>query len=277
MRGAALQLPDAFTSSSSTTRRATGASGGGDLAVETIASTETAASRTAATQAGGRVRPPMSSSSIPTRASVLNRSTRWCEVLEQQADVGAVAPRILHCRRTLDYSQRRFPRLRSTYAQALFLHRVFPPATWTDELVRDPEAYAAPSHARLGLGRLRPRAPVGARGAGRLRRGLLHVLRGHRPLPPACAPPATSSVYEPRRWSRTRAALRAAGRAPCRFSREPDPLRDEAPRLRAALLERGGVALGGADASGRLARAAAGRPGTRVRCSWRALNRRQQS
>ena len=67
-------------------------------------------------------------------------------VLEQQADVGAVAPRIVHSDGELDYSQRRFPRLRSTYARALFLHRVFPAATWTDELVRDPQAHAEPSH-----------------------------------------------------------------------------------------------------------------------------------
>ena len=56
-------------------------------------------------------------------------------------DVGAVAPRIVHTDGSLDYSQRRFPRLRSTYAQALFLHRIFPSASWTDELVRDDAAY----------------------------------------------------------------------------------------------------------------------------------------
>lgn len=52
------------------------------------------------------------------------------------------APRIRNGDGTLDWSQRRFPRLRSTYARALFLHRVFPRAAWTDELVRDAEAYA---------------------------------------------------------------------------------------------------------------------------------------
>src|SRR6266511_3110398 len=55
---------------------------------------------------------------------------------------GGVAPRIVHTDGTLDYSQRRFPRLRSTYAQALFLHRLFPRATWTDEVIREDEAYA---------------------------------------------------------------------------------------------------------------------------------------
>ena len=61
--------------------------------------------------------------------------------LEEQR-VAAAAPRIRHEDGSLDYSQRLFPRLRSTYAQALFLHRLFPHATWTDELVRDNEVYA---------------------------------------------------------------------------------------------------------------------------------------
>ena len=60
----------------------------------------------------------------------------------KEPQVGAVAPRIHHEDGSLDFSQRLFPRLRSTYAQALFLHRVFPHATWTDELVRAEEAYA---------------------------------------------------------------------------------------------------------------------------------------
>jgi hypothetical protein len=56
--------------------------------------------------------------------------------------VGAVAPRIVEADGSLDFSMRRFPRLRTTYAQALFLHRLFPQAEWSDELVRDPAAYA---------------------------------------------------------------------------------------------------------------------------------------
>jgi GT2 family glycosyltransferase len=55
--------------------------------------------------------------------------------------IGAAAPRIVAEDGTLEFSQRRFPRLRSTYAQALFLHRVFPRAEWVDELERDPAAY----------------------------------------------------------------------------------------------------------------------------------------
>jgi N-acetylglucosaminyl-diphospho-decaprenol L-rhamnosyltransferase len=62
-------------------------------------------------------------------------------VLDEDPRVGAVAPLIRDDDGSIEWSQRRFPRLRSTYAQALFLHRVFPEATWTDELVRDEAAY----------------------------------------------------------------------------------------------------------------------------------------
>jgi N-acetylglucosaminyl-diphospho-decaprenol L-rhamnosyltransferase len=61
--------------------------------------------------------------------------------LEEDPSLGAVAPRILDDDGSLDYSQRRFPRLRSTYARALFLHRLFPTASWTDELIRDQDVY----------------------------------------------------------------------------------------------------------------------------------------
>ena len=73
-----------------------------------------------------------------TDAASLHALTRALE----EPRVGAAAPRIHHEDGSLDNSQRVFPRLRSTYAQALFLHRVFPRATWTDELVRDENAYA---------------------------------------------------------------------------------------------------------------------------------------
>lgn len=63
--------------------------------------------------------------------------------LEAQPDAGLAAPRIVHTDGSLEYSQRRFPRLVSTYAQALFLHRLFPRADWTDELVRDEAAYSS--------------------------------------------------------------------------------------------------------------------------------------
>jgi GT2 family glycosyltransferase len=60
-----------------------------------------------------------------------------------RADSGAalIAPRVLDDDGELAFSLRRFPRLRSTFAQALFLHRISPRAAWTDELVRDAAAY----------------------------------------------------------------------------------------------------------------------------------------
>jgi GT2 family glycosyltransferase len=62
--------------------------------------------------------------------------------IEESPTFGAVAPRIHDSDGVLDYSQRRFPQLRATFARAFFLHRLFPLATWTDELVRDETAYA---------------------------------------------------------------------------------------------------------------------------------------
>lgn len=55
--------------------------------------------------------------------------------------VGAAAPRIREPDGSLDFSLRRFPRLRSTYAQALFLHRLVPNAPWVDEVIREPSVY----------------------------------------------------------------------------------------------------------------------------------------
>ena len=60
---------------------------------------------------------------------------------------GIVGPRILAEDGSLEFSRRRYPRLRSTFAQALFLHRLFPRAPWADEVVREPEAYAASGRA----------------------------------------------------------------------------------------------------------------------------------
>src|SRR4051794_14355638 len=53
---------------------------------------------------------------------------RLAEALED-AKVGAAGPRILGEDGQLHWSQRRFPRLVSLYAQALFLHRLFPRAS----------------------------------------------------------------------------------------------------------------------------------------------------
>lgn len=64
--------------------------------------------------------------------------------LDGNDSLGIAAPRIVEPDGALDYSLRRFPRLRSTYAQALFLHRVFPDAPWVDEVIREPAAYERP-------------------------------------------------------------------------------------------------------------------------------------
>jgi GT2 family glycosyltransferase len=67
------------------------------------------------------------------------------DALDEDTSVGIAAPRIFDADGQLDFSMRRFPRLRSTYAQALFLHRLFPHATWTDEVVRRPDLYVLPA------------------------------------------------------------------------------------------------------------------------------------
>jgi GT2 family glycosyltransferase len=61
--------------------------------------------------------------------------------LESDASIGATAPRILGPDGELHHSLRRDARLRSTYARAVFLHRLLPRAHWVDEVIRDPAAY----------------------------------------------------------------------------------------------------------------------------------------
>jgi hypothetical protein len=63
------------------------------------------------------------------------------DVLEREPAIAVAAPLILDADGSLDLSQRRFPTLRSTYAHALFLHRLFRRAGWASELVRDPAGY----------------------------------------------------------------------------------------------------------------------------------------
>jgi N-acetylglucosaminyl-diphospho-decaprenol L-rhamnosyltransferase len=65
--------------------------------------------------------------------------------LEEQPELGAVGPRIVEAGGELAWSQRRFPRLRSSFAQALFLQRLAPRAGWTDEVIRDEGVYARPN------------------------------------------------------------------------------------------------------------------------------------
>ncbi|MDA0168665.1 glycosyltransferase family 2 protein [Solirubrobacter taibaiensis] len=68
-------------------------------------------------------------------------------VLEREPSTGIVAPRILGGEGELALSRRREPRLASTFAQALFLHRLLPTAAWTDEMIRDPQGYDVPGDA----------------------------------------------------------------------------------------------------------------------------------
>jgi len=65
-------------------------------------------------------------------------------ILEQRDEVGIVAPRIVRADGATHYSIRREPRVASSFSQALFLHRLFPRAEWTDEVVRRPAAYEEP-------------------------------------------------------------------------------------------------------------------------------------
>jgi N-acetylglucosaminyl-diphospho-decaprenol L-rhamnosyltransferase len=66
------------------------------------------------------------------------------EALRADPRMGGVGPRTVDESGRLDWTQRHFPRLRSTYAQALFMHRAVPRATWTDEVIRDPDVYERP-------------------------------------------------------------------------------------------------------------------------------------
>jgi len=64
--------------------------------------------------------------------------------LNADPSLAGVGPRTVDDFGGLIFTQRRFPRLRSTYAQCLFLHRAAPGATWADEKMRDLDAYDRP-------------------------------------------------------------------------------------------------------------------------------------
>jgi N-acetylglucosaminyl-diphospho-decaprenol L-rhamnosyltransferase len=66
---------------------------------------------------------------------------RLTDVLAEDARIGAVGPHVLTSGGEPAFSKRLFPSLRSTYSQAVFLHRVRPRARWCDEVVRDPAEY----------------------------------------------------------------------------------------------------------------------------------------
>ena len=74
------------------------------------------------------------SASLSTLVSVLRADPR----------LGSVGPLTVGEGGQLHRTQRRFPRLRSTYAQALGLHRVAPFASWTGEVIQERAAYTRP-------------------------------------------------------------------------------------------------------------------------------------
>ena len=71
---------------------------------------------------------------------------RLAAVLDAEPGVAIVGPRLLEDRDRLVPSMRRFQRTGSTWAQALFLHRVLRRAAWANEIVRDPALYDAVAH-----------------------------------------------------------------------------------------------------------------------------------
>lgn len=77
-------------------------------------------------------------------ARILAADVRQLAAVLHEPSVGVAVPRIVGENGKTQFSLRRFPRLRSTYAQALFLHRISPGSSWSDEVVRDPVAYASP-------------------------------------------------------------------------------------------------------------------------------------
>jgi hypothetical protein len=62
------------------------------------------------------------------------------DALHADPSLAGVGPRTVDGAGNLVFTQRRFPRLRFTYAQGLFLHRT-PGSAWADDKIRDPEAY----------------------------------------------------------------------------------------------------------------------------------------
>ena len=61
--------------------------------------------------------------------------------LESDPHAGIVGPLTVKDDGSIDFTIRRYPSLVSTYAQALFLHRLVPRVRWVDEVVRDGSAY----------------------------------------------------------------------------------------------------------------------------------------
>lgn len=70
---------------------------------------------------------------------------RLCAVLDADPGVALAGPRLLAPDGALMHSMRRFQSARSTWARALYLHRLLPRARWANEIDARPAAYAAPA------------------------------------------------------------------------------------------------------------------------------------
>lgn len=77
----------------------------------------------------------------PDAALAADQLARLVDVMEREPRIGLVAPRIVDEDGVLQRSVRRFPRLRSALSKALLLHRIWPNAAWSDDLVHDARAY----------------------------------------------------------------------------------------------------------------------------------------
>jgi N-acetylglucosaminyl-diphospho-decaprenol L-rhamnosyltransferase len=69
---------------------------------------------------------------------------RLVAAVERDENVAIVGPSVVGFDGTLAHSQRRFLTVPSIWAQAFFLHHVFPRAAWTDGIIRNDELYAIP-------------------------------------------------------------------------------------------------------------------------------------
>ena len=189
-----------------------------------------------------------------------------------------MGPRIVDDDGELAWSLRRFPRHRSTFAQALFAHRVLPQAAWTDELIRDPAVYDTPGTPDWLSGacmlvrrsafeevggfdegfflycedtdlcrrlwdaghtiRYVPEAPVGHTWAARPPRPARHSTS---PLGAGCSMRASTCAPRARAWRRSAWRSERRTRAIAKL-RRPDPRRRHVEALRAALSARNGAA-----------------------------------
>ena len=72
--------------------------------------------------------------------------SRMIAALEAEPDVALVGPRLVDESGELMHSVRRYPTIRSMWARALFLHRLWPRAPWANEIEARTEAYERPAY-----------------------------------------------------------------------------------------------------------------------------------